>query len=525
MGSTHNACMAMTNTMPLVAFREISKHFGATRALRGVSFSIMPGETLGLLGANGAGKSTLIKVLSGNLACTSGDILIEGVRTPIRSPLQARECGIATVHQNIDDAIVFGMSVAENLLLDDLLKPPFFINRRRLMHRAREIEEKLGLSLPLSAPVESLSASDRQELAIARALVKNPKLLILDEPTSTLSAREAEKLFAAVADFKRRGIAVLYVSHRMSEIERLCDRAVVLRNGQIVSEHPAPLDTRAIAGSILGHLVLSSRHEIRHPQHQAVFVGRGLRVRPDTAPIDIELRKGELVGITGLVGAGKTELLEQLCGAAPLISGTMALNQRPFRPRDIAAALADGVVMVPEERAKQSIFPGESLIKHCTIAMMGYFSRFGFMSRSRETAFAGDVIRDYQVKCPGPDAGMDALSGGNQQKLLVGRWLRHAWPVLILDEPFRGIDIGARAIISDALRRFSENACVIVCSSDPQEVMEVADRVLIMVEGTLARDTRADTLDAEQLSKIMSQTSMPSESPYATVPGGGVRPK
>jgi len=511
-----------SNVMPLVAFREITKRFGATQALKGVSFSIMPGETLGLLGANGAGKSTLIKVLSGNLTCSSGDILIEGIPTPIRTPLQARECGIATVHQNIDDAVVFGMSVAENLLLDDLLGPPFFINRRSLMRRAREVEEKLGLALPLSAAVESLSASARQELAIARALVKNAKLLILDEPTSTLSAAESEKLFAAVADLKRRGIAVLYVSHRMSEIERLCDRALVLRNGQIVSEHPAPLDTRAIAGSILGDLVISSRHEIRHSQHEVVFAGRGLRVRLDTAPIDIDLRKGEVIGITGLVGAGKTELLEQICGAAPLISGSMVLNQRPWRPQDVADALAGGVAMVPEERAKQSIFPGENLVRHCTIGMMGYFSRLGFMARSREAAFAREVIRDCQVKCPGPDAVMEALSGGNQQKLLVGRWLRHAWSLLVLDEPFRGIDIGARAIISDALRRFSEDGCVIVCSSDPQEVIEVADRVLIMVEGAIARETMADALNSQALSDIMSQTGISPESPYRLRQAGDI---
>jgi len=508
--------------MPLVALREISKRFGATQALKGVSFSIMPGETLGLLGANGAGKSTLIKVLSGNLMCSSGDILIEGTQARIRSPLQARECGIATVHQNIDDAIVFGMSVAENLLLDDLLKPPFFLSRRSLMRRAREIDEQFGFKLPLSAPVEALSASGRQEVAIARALVKKPKLLILDEPTSTLSARESEKLFAAVADLKRRGIAVLYVSHRMSEIERLCDRAIVLRNGQIVSEHPAPLDTNAIAASILGDLVFSSRHEIRHSRQEAVFSGYGLRVRPDAAPIDIELRKGEIVGMTGLVGAGKTELLEQICGAAPLLSGEMVLNHRPWRPQDIADALAGGVAMVPEERAKQSIFPGEDLTRHCTIGMMGYFSRFGFMIRSREIAFARNVIHDYQVKCSGPDAGMEALSGGNQQKLLVGRWLQHAWSLLILDEPFRGVDIGARAIISDALRRFSENGCVIVCSSDPQEVIEVADRVLIMVEGAIAREAMADTLNSETLSDIMSQTIISPESPYGMGEARGV---
>lgn len=503
----HAPDVAAASNGALVEFRNITKQFGATQALKGVSFSIVKGETLGLLGANGAGKSTLIKVLSGIFARSSGDILVEGQQKEIRSPIDARECGIATVHQNIDDAVVFGMSVAENLLLDDLSTSvtPLFLNRRNVMRRAVEVQEKLGLRLPLAAPVESLTASGRQEVAIARALVKDPKLLILDEPTSTLSAREAEKLFEAVADLKRRGIAVLYVSHRMSEIERLCDRAIVLRNGQIVSQHSHPLDTNAIAMSILGDLVLSTKHAVRRTTEKPVLVARGLRVRPDTAPVNLMLRKGEVVGITGLVGAGKTELLEQIFGAMPLVSGEMLLNDKPFKPRDAADALSFGVAMVPEERAKQSIFPGENLVKHCSIGNMEFFSRFGFMDRRKEIAFTRDVIRDYSVKCGGSDVAIEALSGGNQQKLLVGRWLKHGWSVLILDEPFRGIDIGARALISEALRAFSQHGSVVVASSDPQEVVEVADRVLIMVEGAIAREVMADGLSSEELSEIMSR--------------------
>lgn len=490
----------------LVEFRNITKRFGATQALKGVSFSIMPGETLGLLGANGAGKSTLIKVLSGNFLRSSGEILIEGKPTEICSPIDARDCGIATVHQNIDDAVVFGMTVAENLLLDDLstTDAPFFLNRRSLMNRAREVEQELGIKLPLSAQVEELSASGRQEVAIARAREAS-EAVILDEPTSTLSAREAEKLFAAAADLKRCGIAVLYVSHRMSEIKQLCDRAIVLRNGEIVSDHHSPVDTNTIATSILGDLILSTKHTIRRSQEKPVFVGNGLRVNPDFAPMDLSLRKGEVVGITGLVGAGKTELLEQIYGARPLVSGQMMLGGRPFQPRDAMDAMSRGVAMVREERAKQSIFPGESLVKHCSIGAMDFFSRYGFMVRRKEIAFTRDVIRDYGVKCPGFEAPIEALSGGNPQKLLVGRWLEHDWSVLILDEPFRVIDIGARGLISEALRTFSAHGSVVVSSSDPQEVVEVADRVLIMVEGVIVREVMADALSSEELSDIMSR--------------------
>ena len=495
---------------PLVELRQISKSFGATRALDDVSFEIKYDETLGFVGANGAGKSTLIKILSGIYRESSGEILVEGQAKAVSSPTDSRSIGIATVHQNIDDAVVFGMTVAENLLLDEIAatSSDLFMNQRSILKRARAVQEKLQLELPLTAPIEALSASGRQEVAIARALVGAPKLLILDEPTSTLSARETEKLFDAVRDLRRRGITVLYVSHRMSEIKMLCDRTVVLRNGKIVSEQEAPLDTRKIASAILGELVLSTKHKSR-PGGEPIFSGRGLRARSDSAPADLELRLGEVVGLTGLVGAGKTELLEQICGRRPVESGAMRLRGRDYAPRDAAAAIAQGVVMVPEERSMQAIFPGESLWNHCTVGMLPFFSHFGFMDRRKETAFARDVIQDFRVVCAAAEVPIEDLSGGNQQKLLVGRWLKNRWALVILDEPFRGIDIGARAIISRALREFSEHAAVIVCSSDPEEVVEVADRVLVMVEGRLRYGGRADEITSEELSEIMSQTSAP----------------
>lgn len=491
----------------LLEIKDITKSFGATNALRGVSLSVKAGETLGLLGANGAGKSTLIKILSANYGATSGEIYVDGVRRTFAFPDDAREAGIETVHQNIDDGVVFGMSVAENLLLEEIAKPgsSIFVNQKAIMKRAKRIQEQLELELPLAAPVEDLSASGRQEVAIARSLVKNPKLLILDEPTSTLSERESEKLFEAVRDLKRRGIAILYISHRMSEIELLCDRAVVLRNGLIVSEHEKPLDTKAIASSILGELVLSSQHECRKGE-DVVFEATGLRATQDSAPIDLTLRRGEVIGLTGLIGAGKTELLEQICGHRKLVNGNMTLNGKPYVPGDAADAMSKGVVMVPEQRALQSIFPGETLWNHCTIGMMGLFARLGFMRPNLEIDFTKEVIDGYRVVCPGAEAEIEALSGGNQQKLLVGRWMKRNWDLFVLDEPFRGIDIGARGVISKALREYSQKAPVIVCSSDPEEVIEVADRVLIMVEGSVLYEDQASNVSSESLSDIMSQT-------------------
>ncbi len=492
----------------LVEFRGLTKTFGATRALRGVSFGIRAGETVGLLGANGAGKSTLIKTLAGIHRATSGSIVIEGQECSFDFPDDARNAGIATVHQNIDDGVVFGMSVAENLLLDEIAKSSlgFFLTEREINRRARQVQEKLKLDLPLDAPVEELSPSRRQEVAIARELAKNPKLLILDEPTSTLSEREAEKLFAAVKDFQNLGIAILYITHRMSEVEMLCDRVVVLRNGEIVSQHERPLDKKAIAGSILGELILTQDHESREAEGAPVFEAGGMRCKPDTPPIDLTMRRGEVVGLTGLIGAGKTELLEQICGHQPLIDGDMKLEGNRYRPRDTRDAMNSGVVMVPEQRALQSIFPTDDLWKHSTIGFLEDFCRLGFMARNREMRFTQDVIDDFRVVCPGPDAAIEELSGGNQQKLLVGRWLKRGWKLFILDEPFRGIDIGARGLISRALRAYSQDVPVLICSSDPEEVIEVADRVLIMVESEIVHEDKADNMTADSLMEIMSRS-------------------
>ena len=501
----HSSPAAGTDT-PLVSIRAVEKTFGATRALRGVTFDIFAGETVGLLGANGAGKSTLIKVLAGIHRPTSGHIEIEGRKQDFHYPDDARNAGIATVHQSIDDGVVFGMSVAENLMLDEIAMPggSIFLNNRAVLRRAEEVQRRLALDLPLEEPVENLSSSRRQEVAIARELAKSPKLLILDEPTSTLSEREAEKLFDAVHDFKQKGIAVLYISHRMSEVELLCDRAVVLRDGLIVSTHEAPMDRKAIASSILGDLILSSEHVPRPGCDVAVRVTE-MRAHPDSPPVSFEVRRGEVLGLTGLIGAGKTEILEQITGHHPMIAGRVEFDGMAVRARRVDDAMRNGIVMVPEERALQSIFPGSPIWKHCTIGLLSKFSSAGLMRRSREITFTEEVIRDFKVMASGPHADIADLSGGNQQKLLVGRWLRRDWRLLVLDEPFRGIDIGARGLISRALRQYAEDVPVIVCSSDPEEVMEVADRVIIMVDGAIVHEDSAGSLNAEQLADIISQ--------------------
>ncbi|MCW2880670.1 MAG: sugar transporter ATP-binding protein [Sphaerisporangium sp.] len=496
----------MTQTAgPVVSVSRVSKRYGATRALRDVTLELRPGEVLGLIGTNGAGKSTLINVLSGVTRPTSGEIRLRGRTVELSGPLEAQDAGVQTVHQNIDDGVVFGTTVAENLTLDSLARrgAGWFTTRARTREAAREIAEAARLSVPLDAPVEALPASARQQIVIARALSRNPRLLILDEPTSTLSATESAVLLTAVRRMAASGVAVLFVSHRLSEIQDLCDRVAVLRDGTIQRVFTTPVDGPSLVTAMLGDEIEATRHEAR-PVGEPILLGEGMRTRPGAEPFDLRVSPGEVLGVTGLIGSGKTELLEQIYGARPLVSGALTLGDRPYRPRDPHAAIGAGVAFVAEERAAQATLPGWSVRAHVTLPRLRAHSRTGLLSRRAETGSARRVIERFGVRGPGPEAGIEALSGGNQQKVVVGRWMEGAFRLMLLDEPFRGVDVGARADISRVLREISTTTGVVVASSDPQEVLQVADRVLVLYEGTVTGELRAGEVTAERLAALMA---------------------
>ncbi|GAA2879510.1 sugar ABC transporter ATP-binding protein [Streptosporangium fragile] len=525
---------------PVLSVAGVSKWYGITRALHDVTLDIRAGEVVGLIGTNGAGKSTLIKVLSGVTRPGSGEIRLAGRAAGAgwAGPLDAQAAGVQTVHQNIDDGVVLGTSVAENLTLDSLARRDsgWFTTRARIRERARAIAESAGLEVPLDAPVETLPASLRQQIVIARAVSRRARLLILDEPTSTLSASETEPLLARVRRMAGEGVAVLYVSHRLSEIEELCDRVAVLRDGRVRRTFTAPPARGAIVEAMLGDLAPAPRRtresaapspvtapgaapetasapggaapEPGRPETEPVLEALGIRATPDGEPFDLRVRAGEILGVTGLVGSGKTELLEQLYGARPLLSGELRLGGRPYRPRDPHAAVGAGVAFAAEERSAQAIVPGWSVRAHVTLPRLRAHSRAGLLSRRVEHDSAARVIDGFGVRAPGPDAPIETLSGGNQQKVVVGRWLRGEPRLLLLDEPFRGVDVGARADIGRTIAEHvagrADGMGVIVASSDPQEVLEMADRVLVLHEGTPAGELSADDASAGRLAALMS---------------------
>jgi simple sugar transport system ATP-binding protein len=509
----------------VVAAEALAKRFGGTHALRGVDLRVASGEVVGLIGANGAGKSTLIAILSGATRPSSGTVTIDGVPVSFHDPLDARRAGVATVYQNVADAIVAGLSVAENLTLggETRDRSDYWVSASRTRRAAAEIAAAAHLDVDLGARVEDLSASERQHLVIARALAGRSRLLILDEPTAALSPAEANELTATVRRLADGGVAVLYVSHRLAEIEAICDRVAVLRDGAIRRVFDAPFEGRRLVEAMLGTglaTVLATARQPAQAGGEVVLAASGVRAWAGARAFGFEVRRGEVVGVTGLVGAGKTELLEQVYGARALVSGSLALGGRAFRPRDPAAAVAAGVGFVPEERSAQAVVPGWSLRSHVTLpslrevtvggggALGGLAGLAGLLSRRREQAAAERVMSAFGVRSDGAGAAIETLSGGNQQKVIVGRWLGdgRSARLVLLDEPFRGVDVGARAEIGRLLRSLATDVGVIVASSDPLEVLAVADRVLVLHAGTLAGEVQASEATAERLAALMAGT-------------------
>ncbi|MEE1832781.1 sugar ABC transporter ATP-binding protein [Streptomyces sp. SP17KL33] len=495
-----------------VSLRDVSMAFGGRTVLASVSLDIAPGSVVALLGANGAGKSTLIKILSGVHTDHGGLVRIAGEPAALQSPLAARQLGIQTVHQRISEGVVPGLTVAENLVFEELAQSRGnpFLNGNRLLARAREIQAALGLDWSdtvLRRDVTELGISDRQLLILARALATRPRLLILDEPTSALSAAEAERLFALVERMRADGIAVLYVSHRLGEIDALADRLVVLRDGRLTEDQTRPFDWDAALRAMLAQAqeTTTARPVREGDQGDVVLSLRGVRLFEGRTPLDLDLRGGEVTGVVGLLGAGKTELARGLFGAEPFTTGTVELDGKAYAPRRPADAIRGGVHLVPEDRHADALVPGWSVARNISLPFLKSLSRLGLMNTARENALGRDTIDALGVVARDEHSTVEELSGGNQQKVVVGRWLAETPRVLILDEPFRGVDIGARRDIGRRARALAaEGAAVLVLSADIDEVLEVADRVVVLAAGEIHLDAYGEDAERDRVIQTIS---------------------
>lgn len=471
---------------PLLAIRGVSKHFGGVAALRNVDFELRAGEIHALLGENGAGKSTLIKVLGGIHVPESGEIRIDGRPALIGGVADADWLGIRIIHQEL--SLAPNLSVAENIYMGREPSRWGLLRRGQMVADARSLVKSLGLTelRDVQLPVSHLTTAEQQVVEIARALSCRARILVLDEPTSSLSVTETEALFATLNRLRAQGVGIIYISHRLEEIARLADRITVLRDGQAVGTQPAAAVNRRqliewMVGRRLGDELPRSKSQ---PGEVALRV-RGLR-NGAVRNVSFELHYGEILGLAGLVGSGRSELARALFGIDPLESGSIEVDTHPIRIRTPRDALAAGIVLAPEDRKSQGLVMTQSLGFNVALPWVQDWIHGVMPDRARRRAIVQRAIGDFGIRAADPEQRIDSLSGGNQQKALVGRWMEHRPKILILDEPARGVDVAARDDMFQIIASLVQGGmAVLLISSDLSEVLGVAHRIALYRDGCI----------------------------------------
>ncbi|MEW2288874.1 sugar ABC transporter ATP-binding protein [Streptomyces sp. NPDC047841] len=497
---------------PLLSMSGITKSFPGVRALDGVDLDVQAGEVHCLLGQNGAGKSTLIKVLAGAHQPDGGGIHWRGEPVTLRSPIAAMRLGIATIYQELD--LVEHLSVAENVHLGHEPTAAGFVVRVKAARAATAaLLKRLGHpEIDPARLVGELSAAQQQIVSMARALSHDVRLIVMDEPSAALDPDEVDNLFRIVGDLTADGVAVVYISHRLEEIRRIGDRVTVLKDGRAVAGGlPAKTTpTRDVVALMTGRSVeyVFPGRPARAPEAEPVLQVRGLARDGEFAPFDLDLRPGEIVGLAGLVGSGRSEILETVYGARRPTAGDVVVGGRRLRTGSVRAAVRAGIGLAPEERKAQALLMLESVTRNVSVSSLSRFSRGGWIDRRGERGAARAATRELSLRPDNPDVPVRTLSGGNQQKAVLARWLLCGCRVLLLDEPTRGVDVGARAELYAVVRRLAdEGLAVLLVSSEVPEVLGLADRVLVLREGRVVHTAPAQELDEHRVLDLVMEGS------------------
>lgn len=488
----------------VLSLEGLNKSFPGVRALNNVSFSLKEGEVLALLGENGAGKSTLIKCLTGANVPSAGKITLFGKEYASISPIVARKSGISAVYQEFN--LVPDLPIVENVFMGNNPGNGIIVDYKQMLKRCGEFFESFGLDISPTAPVSSLSPAMMQIVEIAKATMLDLKILILDEPTAPLTQKETEILFKIIRELKKKGTSFIYISHRLEEIFEICDRAVILRDGEKVGETLIKDTSR----KELIRMMIGRELSNYYPDHVSNATGEVLLKVENLSGngaenVSFELHRGEILGVAGLVGAGRTELMNVLFCNVPKTGGTVTVKGEEFRGKHPWHAIAKGVVYLPEDRKRLGLLMDKSIAVNTTLASIKKFSRFGVINKQKERECIKYYCDKLEVKSPDYEKEVQFLSGGNQQKVIVGKWLSTDSDIIIFDEPTRGIDVGTKHEIYEIIDQLAdEGHAILMVSSEFEELIGVADRIVVMSEGKLVGQVERDRFDKEHLLDMAS---------------------
>ena len=492
-----------------IEMKGICKSFGTNQVLRDAGFFLRDGEVHALMGENGAGKSTLMKILTGVYTKDAGTVLVDGQEVSYKSPQEAEKAGIVFIYQELN--VLFDLTVEENLFMGKEITNKFGVCDKKAMRaKAKEVMDRMGVNIPVNAVMSDLSVGQQQMVEICKALMVDAKVIIMDEPTAALTESETEGLFAVIESLRKKGVSIVYISHRMEEIFRLCDRITILRDGQYI-------DTRFIKDITMDDVVrMMIGREIgeRYPQRNAVIGEEVLRVEGLThqkffKDVNFSVRAGEVLGVSGLMGAGRTEIMQAIFGNLPIVSGKVYINGKEAHIKNPRQAIAAGIGFITEDRKTEGLLLEKSIAENIEIANLKKVSRNAVLSKKSGRELVQKGIEEFHIKCFNADHLCNNLSGGNQQKVVLAKWIYTDPKILILDEPTRGVDIGAKKEIYSVINDMAaQGVAVIMVSSELPEVLGMSDRIMVVHEGHVTGIIDGKTADQEKVMTLATGGSL-----------------
>ena len=485
-----------------IEMRGIDKAFGSNQVLKNAGFVLKDGEVHALMGENGAGKSTLMKILTGVYTRDAGTVLVDGKEVVYKNPQEAEKAGIVFIYQELN--VLFDLTVEENLFMGKEITKGFGICDRKAMRaKAQEVMDKMGVNIPVNAVMSDLSVGQQQMVEICKALMADAKVIIMDEPTAALTASETRGLFEVINSLRKKGVSIVYISHRMEEIFELCDRITVLRDGEYVgTENIAEIDLDHVVQMMIGRTIGE-----RFPKRESHIGAEVLRVEGLTSgklfkDVSFDVKAGEVLGVSGLMGAGRTEIMQAIFGNLPVESGKIFIDGKEIKIKNPRQAIANGIGFITEDRKVEGLLLEKSIAENIHIANLGKVSNGFVLNKEKQMALAKKGIDEFKVRCFGPHHECGNLSGGNQQKIVLAKWVYTDPKILILDEPTRGVDLGGRRIIKKIINQMAaDGVAVIMVSSELPEVLGMSDRIAVVHEGKITGIL--DAAEADQ-AKVMT---------------------